>query len=92
MDGWIWPSRQQPSLPPLWSNTGMVACLHAQRAGRRHPKGRRRDFESRALVAMPAGVTIVWMKAHQSDRDAEEGRVQLFDLQGSCMVDAAANN
>eukprot|EP00971_Amphidinium_carterae_P020741 408866-Amphidinium_carterae.1 len=30
------------------------------------------DLECRALAALPAGVEIVWMKAHQSDRDAEE--------------------
>eukprot|EP00971_Amphidinium_carterae_P112885 2235513-Amphidinium_carterae.2 len=37
-------------------------------AGRRQPKGRHRDLESRALVALPAGVHIVWMKVHQSDK------------------------
>eukprot|EP00971_Amphidinium_carterae_P161667 3204917-Amphidinium_carterae.1 len=31
------------------------------------------------------------MKAHQSDRDAEEGRVERADLQGHRMADAAAN-
>eukprot|EP00971_Amphidinium_carterae_P279389 5546284-Amphidinium_carterae.1 len=40
-----------------------------------------RDLESRALAALPAGVQIVWVKAHQSDRDAEEGRVERADLQ-----------
>eukprot|EP00971_Amphidinium_carterae_P124549 2467288-Amphidinium_carterae.1 len=51
---------------------GVVACLHALRAGRKHPKRRHRDLESRALVAMPAGVNIVSMKTHQSDRDAAD--------------------
>eukprot|EP00971_Amphidinium_carterae_P331799 6465582-Amphidinium_carterae.1 len=32
------------------------------------------------------------MKAHQSDKDAEEGRVQLSDLQGNRLVDPASNN
>eukprot|EP00971_Amphidinium_carterae_P312364 6208466-Amphidinium_carterae.1 len=41
---------------------GVFSWLHALRAGRRHPKGRHRDLESRALVAFPAGVQIVWMK------------------------------
>eukprot|EP00971_Amphidinium_carterae_P002582 51503-Amphidinium_carterae.2 len=36
---------------------------------------------------MSAGVNVVWMKAHQSDRDAEEGRVQR-----NRMADTAANN
>eukprot|EP00971_Amphidinium_carterae_P045647 898357-Amphidinium_carterae.1 len=70
----------------------VVACLHSLRAGRRQPKGRHRRFESGALVAMPAGVNIVCMKAHQSDRDAEEGRVQLSDLQGKRLAHPAANN
>eukprot|EP00971_Amphidinium_carterae_P176823 3506266-Amphidinium_carterae.1 len=51
----------------------------------RQPKGRHRDLESRALAALPAGVQIAWMKAHQSDRDVEEGRVdsvERADLQG----------
>eukprot|EP00971_Amphidinium_carterae_P030168 593216-Amphidinium_carterae.1 len=30
------------------------------------------DLEGRPLAAFPAGVQIVWMKAHQSDKDAEE--------------------
>eukprot|EP00971_Amphidinium_carterae_P350642 6491664-Amphidinium_carterae.1 len=47
---------------------GVVCCLHALKAGRRHPKGRHRDIESRALIALPAGVETVWMKAHQTDR------------------------
>eukprot|EP00971_Amphidinium_carterae_P215904 4285631-Amphidinium_carterae.2 len=64
----------------------------ALRAGCWHPKGRHRDLENRALVAMPAGVTIERMKAHQSERDAEDCRVQLCDLQGNCMADTAANN
>eukprot|EP00971_Amphidinium_carterae_P217693 4321338-Amphidinium_carterae.1 len=51
---------------------GVVSCLHALKAGRRPPRGRHRDLESRALAALPAGVQIVWMKAHQSDRNAEE--------------------
>eukprot|EP00971_Amphidinium_carterae_P133282 2639551-Amphidinium_carterae.1 len=34
---------------------GVVSCLHALRAGRRQPKGRHRDLESRALAALPAG-------------------------------------
>eukprot|EP00971_Amphidinium_carterae_P279935 5557128-Amphidinium_carterae.1 len=34
---------------------GVVYCLHALKAGRRHPKGRHRDVESRALAALPAG-------------------------------------
>eukprot|EP00971_Amphidinium_carterae_P127990 2534981-Amphidinium_carterae.1 len=51
---------------------GVVACLHALRAGRRHPQGRHMDLESRALAAFPAGVQIMWMEAHQSDKDAEE--------------------
>eukprot|EP00971_Amphidinium_carterae_P182581 3623533-Amphidinium_carterae.1 len=70
---------------------GVVSCLHALRAGRRQPKGRHRDLESRALAALPDGVQIVWMKAHQSDRDAEEGRVEPADLQGNRMADAAVN-
>eukprot|EP00971_Amphidinium_carterae_P289910 5756530-Amphidinium_carterae.1 len=41
-----------------------------------------RDLERRALVAMPARVNIVWMKAHQTDRDA----------QGNRLADTAANN
>eukprot|EP00971_Amphidinium_carterae_P064234 1271890-Amphidinium_carterae.1 len=36
---------------------------------------------------MPAGVNIVWMKAHQSDRDAAEGSVQHSDLLGNRMAD-----
>eukprot|EP00971_Amphidinium_carterae_P048451 955052-Amphidinium_carterae.1 len=60
---------------------GVVSCLHALRAGRRHPKGRHRDLENRALAAFPAGT-----KTHQSDIDAEEGRVERTDLQ-----DVAAN-
>eukprot|EP00971_Amphidinium_carterae_P345730 6486845-Amphidinium_carterae.3 len=51
---------------------GVVSRLHALRAGRRQPTGRHRDLESRALAALPAGVHIVWMKAHQSDKDADE--------------------
>eukprot|EP00971_Amphidinium_carterae_P026183 516378-Amphidinium_carterae.4 len=31
------------------------------------------------------------MKAHQSDRDAEEGRVDRSDLHGNCQADVAAN-
>eukprot|EP00971_Amphidinium_carterae_P265560 5268159-Amphidinium_carterae.2 len=60
---------------------GVVSCLHALRAGRRQAKGRHRDLESRALAALPAGVQIAWMKAHQSDRDADEGSVERADLQ-----------
>eukprot|EP00971_Amphidinium_carterae_P156070 3094353-Amphidinium_carterae.2 len=41
---------------------GVVSCLHALRACRRHPKTRHKDLESRALAAFPAGVHIVWMK------------------------------
>eukprot|EP00971_Amphidinium_carterae_P166462 3299085-Amphidinium_carterae.1 len=70
---------------------GVVSCLHALRPGRRQPKGRHRDLESRALAAFPAGYQIVWMKAHQSDRDADEGRVDRVDLQGNRMADVAAN-
>eukprot|EP00971_Amphidinium_carterae_P245723 4879687-Amphidinium_carterae.1 len=70
---------------------GVVSCLHALRAARRQPKGRHRDLESRALAALPAEVQIMWMKAHQSDRDAEEGRVERADLQGDRMADAGAN-
>eukprot|EP00971_Amphidinium_carterae_P183350 3639154-Amphidinium_carterae.1 len=51
-----------------------------------------RDLEARALAALRAGVQIVWMKAHQADRDAEEGRVDRADLQGNHMADVAANN
>eukprot|EP00971_Amphidinium_carterae_P122288 2421313-Amphidinium_carterae.1 len=32
------------------------------------------------------------MKTHHADRDAEEGRAQLSDLQGNRMADTAANN
>eukprot|EP00971_Amphidinium_carterae_P092828 1838183-Amphidinium_carterae.2 len=39
---------------------------------------------------MPAGVDIVWIKVHQSDRDAAEGRARLCDLQGNRMADTAA--
>eukprot|EP00971_Amphidinium_carterae_P311803 6197685-Amphidinium_carterae.1 len=52
-----------------------------QRTGRRQPQGRHRELESRALAALPAGVQIVWMTAHQSDKDADEGRVARVDLQ-----------
>eukprot|EP00971_Amphidinium_carterae_P260381 5166012-Amphidinium_carterae.2 len=57
------------------------SLAHCLRAGRRHPKGMHKDLEScsRALAAFPAGAQIVWMKTHQSDKDAEEGRVQLSD-------------
>eukprot|EP00971_Amphidinium_carterae_P041701 819430-Amphidinium_carterae.1 len=46
-------------------------------------RGRHRDLESRALAALPAGVQIVWMKAHQSDRDAEKGRVERAFCKGN---------
>eukprot|EP00971_Amphidinium_carterae_P189098 3754023-Amphidinium_carterae.1 len=59
---------------------GVVSCLHALKAGRRHPKGRHKDLDSRVLAALLAGVQIAWMKAHQKDRDAEEGRVDRSDL------------
>eukprot|EP00971_Amphidinium_carterae_P010932 215807-Amphidinium_carterae.2 len=71
---------------------GVVACLHALRAGRQRPKGRHRDLERRAVAAFWAGLQIVWMRAHQSDKDAEEGRVQHSDLQGNRTADVAANN
>eukprot|EP00971_Amphidinium_carterae_P193366 3837126-Amphidinium_carterae.1 len=58
----------------------------------RQPKGRHRDLEARALAALPAEVQIMWMKAHQSDKDAEEGRVDRVDLQGNHKADVAANN
>eukprot|EP00971_Amphidinium_carterae_P026182 516378-Amphidinium_carterae.3 len=32
---------------------GVASCLHALKAGRRQPKGRHRDLESRALAALP---------------------------------------
>eukprot|EP00971_Amphidinium_carterae_P311687 6195101-Amphidinium_carterae.3 len=70
---------------------GVVSCLHALTAGRRQPKGRHRDLESRALDALPAVVQIVWMKAHQTDRDAEAGRVGRSDLHGNHQADLAAN-
>eukprot|EP00971_Amphidinium_carterae_P095967 1899201-Amphidinium_carterae.2 len=70
---------------------GVVSCLHALIAGRRQHRGRHRDLESRAFAALPAGVQIVWMKAHQSDKDADEGRVVRVDLQGKRMADVAAN-
>eukprot|EP00971_Amphidinium_carterae_P085148 1684554-Amphidinium_carterae.1 len=70
---------------------GVVFCLHALRAGRRQPKGRQRDVESRALRVPPAGVQIGWMKVHQSDRDADDGRVERIDLQGNSLADVAAN-
>eukprot|EP00971_Amphidinium_carterae_P198831 3945751-Amphidinium_carterae.1 len=69
----------------------VVSCLDAPRAGRRHPKGRHMDMESRAMAAFPAEVQIVKMKAHQSDRSVDEGRVDRVDLQGSRMADVAAN-
>eukprot|EP00971_Amphidinium_carterae_P297448 5909358-Amphidinium_carterae.1 len=58
----------------------------------RQPKARHRDLESRALAVLPAGVRSVWMKAHQSDKDADEGRVERSDLQGNRMADVAANH
>eukprot|EP00971_Amphidinium_carterae_P168976 3347521-Amphidinium_carterae.1 len=61
---------------------GVAACLHALRAGCMQPKGRRRDLERRALVAMPAGVTTVWTR----------GSCAPPDLQGHRMADTAANN
>eukprot|EP00971_Amphidinium_carterae_P210589 4178936-Amphidinium_carterae.1 len=70
---------------------GVVSCLLALNAGRRHPKGRHRDLESRALAALPAGVHIVWMKAHQTERDADEGPVDRSDLQGNHQADLAAD-
>eukprot|EP00971_Amphidinium_carterae_P053745 1058435-Amphidinium_carterae.2 len=82
-----------PSIERNSRGHGVVSCLHALRVGRRHPKpkGRHRDLENRALAALPAGVQIVWMKAHQSHKDADEGRVARSDLQGNRMADAAAN-
>eukprot|EP00971_Amphidinium_carterae_P196224 3893265-Amphidinium_carterae.1 len=44
---------------------------------------------AKGLSAFLAGVQIVWMRAHQSDKDAEEGRVLLSDLQGNRKVDTA---
>eukprot|EP00971_Amphidinium_carterae_P083406 1650760-Amphidinium_carterae.4 len=70
---------------------GVISCLHALKAGRRHPTCRHRDLESRALAALPAGVQIVWMKAHQTEHDADEGRVDRSDLQGNHQADLAAN-
>eukprot|EP00971_Amphidinium_carterae_P299826 5957088-Amphidinium_carterae.2 len=55
--------------------SSVVSRLQALKAGRRHAKGRHRDLECSALAALPAGVQIVWMRPHQTDRDAEEGRV-----------------
>eukprot|EP00971_Amphidinium_carterae_P007893 156170-Amphidinium_carterae.1 len=40
-----------------------------------------------SLAVPPAGVQIVWMKAHQSERDAEYGRVDHSDLQGNRLAD-----
>eukprot|EP00971_Amphidinium_carterae_P012426 244734-Amphidinium_carterae.1 len=70
---------------------GVVSYLHTLRAGRRQPKSRNRDLESRALAALAAGVQIVWMKPHQSDKGADEGCVERPDLQGSRVADVAAN-
>eukprot|EP00971_Amphidinium_carterae_P294246 5842283-Amphidinium_carterae.2 len=74
---------------------GVVSCQHTLRVGRRQAKGRHRDLEARALAAFPAEVHIVWMipmKAHQTSRDANEGRVDRADLRGNHLADLAANN
>eukprot|EP00971_Amphidinium_carterae_P322150 6403450-Amphidinium_carterae.1 len=42
------------------------------------------------LRALRAG--RMWIKTHQSDKDAQEDRVQHSDLQGNHMADVAANN
>eukprot|EP00971_Amphidinium_carterae_P019157 376992-Amphidinium_carterae.1 len=58
---------------------GAVACL----SGYMQPKRRHRDLEERPWLRCRLRVSFVWMKAHQTDNDVEEGHVHTLDLQGN---------
>eukprot|EP00971_Amphidinium_carterae_P134560 2666825-Amphidinium_carterae.2 len=62
---------------------GVVKAIQALRAGRRTPKGRNRDLESRAMKALLPGQRIRWMKAHLKQADVDSGRVTADDFQGN---------
>eukprot|EP00971_Amphidinium_carterae_P343724 6483660-Amphidinium_carterae.4 len=66
---WLLAERLKSASQPGWPKR--------LRAVRRHPKGRHRDLESSGLVAMPAGVNIVWIKTHQT---VMQGRVVCYSL------------
>eukprot|EP00971_Amphidinium_carterae_P116847 2314157-Amphidinium_carterae.1 len=76
---------------------GVVSCLHALRAGRRQPKGRHRDLESRAFAALPAGVQNESKRVDESLPVRQTcGRrrcnsVERADLQDNGLADVAAN-
>eukprot|EP00971_Amphidinium_carterae_P282077 5599333-Amphidinium_carterae.1 len=76
----------------LWFPGVIVAILTLKGVVFVTIKGRHSDLEARAVAAFTAEVHIVWMKAHQTDRDADEGRVDRTDLHRNHMADVAANS
>eukprot|EP00971_Amphidinium_carterae_P055963 1103755-Amphidinium_carterae.1 len=69
--------------------------MQALQNGRRHPKGRNRDLEHRALNALLLGQRFRWIKAHLKQVDVDnfqdKGRITADDLQGNQQAHVLAN-